>query len=124
MKTKFKVLSTAIAGLVCAGAMLGNANAQAKPPAYLVVEFEVIDPIGWKEYADAARALGSLGRFIVRGAKGVPLAGEPPRSITIVMFPSMEAAVAFDSSAAYTALKANRDKSSKWRSYVVEGLPN
>ena len=124
MKTKFKVLSTAIAGLVCAGAMLGNANAQAKPPAYLVVEFEVIDPIGWKEYADAARALGSLGRFIVRGAKGVPLAGEPPRSITIVMFPSMEAAVAFDSSAAYTALKANRDKSSKWRSYVAEGLPN
>lgn len=40
------------------------------------------------------------------------------------MFPSMEAAEAFDSSAAYTALKANRDKSAKWRSYVVEGLPN
>ena len=124
MKTKFKVLSAAFAGLVCAAAIIGNAHAQAKPPAYLVVEFEVIDPVGWKEYADAARALGSLGRFIVRGAKGVPLAGEPPRSITIVMFPSMEAAVAFDSSAAYTALKANRDKSSKWRSYVAEGLPN
>ena len=124
MKTKFKVLSAAFAGLVCAAAMTGNAHAQAKPPAYLVVEFEVIDPVGWKEYADAARALGSLGRFIVRGAKGVPLAGEPPRSITIVMFPSMKAAEAFDSSAAYTALKANRDKSAKWRSYVVEGLPN
>ena len=124
MKTKFKVLGAAIAGLVCAAAIIGNAHAQAKPPAYLVVEFEVTDPVGWKEYADAARALGSLGRFIVRGAKGVPLAGEPPRSITIVMFPSMEAAVAFDSSAAYTALKANRAKASKWRSYVAEGLPN
>lgn len=79
MKTNFKVLGAAITGLVCAAAIIGNANAQAKPPAYLVVEFEVIDPVGWKEYADAARALGSLGRFIVRGAKGVPLAGEAMR---------------------------------------------
>ena len=119
-----RTLAAAIAGLVCTAAIIGNANAQAKPPAYLVVEFEVIDPIGWKEYTDAARALGGPGRFLVRAAKGVPHAGEPPRSITIVMFPSMEAAEAFDSSAAYTALKANRDKSAKWRSYVVEGLPN
>ncbi len=124
MKTKFKVLSAAFAGLVCTAAIIGNAHAQAKPPAYLVVEYEVIDPVGWKEYTDAARALGGPGRFLVRAAKGVPHAGEPPRSITIVMFPSMEAADAYDSSAAYTALKANRDKSAKWRSYVVEGLPN
>ncbi len=124
MKTKFKVLSAAFAGLVCTAAIIGNAHAQAKPPAYLVVEYEVIDPVGWKEYTDAARALGGPGRFLVRAAKGVPHAGEPPRSITIVMFPSMEAADAYDSSAAYTALKANRDKSAKWRSFVVEGLPN
>ena len=124
MKTKFKVLSAAFAGLVCTAAIIGNAHAQAKPPAYLVVEYEVIDPVGWKEYTDAARALGGLGRFLVRAAKGVPHAGEPPKNITIVMFPSMEAAEAFDSSAAYTALKANRDKSSKWRPYVAEGLPN
>lgn len=36
----------------------------------------------------------------------------------------IEAAEAFDSSPGYTALKANRDKAAKWRSYVVEGLPN
>ena len=119
-----RTLAAAIAGLVCTAAIIGNAHAQAKPPAYLVVEYEVTDPVGWKEYTDAARALGGPGRFLVRAAKGVPHAGEPPRSITIVMFPSMEAAEAFDSSAAYTALKANRDKSAKWRSYVVEGLPN
>ena len=124
MKTYCKVSGATVTALVCAAAMLGNANAQAKPPAYLVVEFEVIDPVGWKEYADAARALVGPGRFIVRAAKGVPHAGEPPKSITILMYPSMEAAEAFNSSAAYTALKANRDKSAKWRSYVVEGLPN
>jgi len=35
----------------------------------------------------------------------------------------MLAALAFDSSPEYTALKAIRDKSTKWRSFVVEGLP-
>ena len=124
MKTKFKVLSTAIASLVCAGAMIGNAYAQAKPPAYVVVEFEVTDPVGWKQYTDGARALMNSGRFLVRATKGIPQSGEPPRNITIVMFPSLEEAEAFNSSTAYTALKPIRDKSSKWRSYVVEGLPN
>jgi len=35
----------------------------------------------------------------------------------------LEDALAFDSSPAYTALQAIRDKSTKWRSFVVEGLP-
>lgn len=34
------------------------------------------------------------------------------------------AAAAFDSSPDYTALKPIRDRSTKWRSFVVEGLPN
>ena len=124
MRTHYRHAVTLIGGVVIAAAMIGNAQAQTKPPAYLVVEFEVVDPVGWKAYTDAARALGGPGRFLVRAAKGVPHAGEPPKSITIISFPSMEAAEAFDSSPGYTALKANRDKSAKWRSYVVEGLPN
>ena len=124
MRTHYRHAVALIGGVVIAAAMIGNVHAQAKPPAYLVVEFEVVDPVGWKEYTDAARTLGGPGRFLVRAAKGVPRAGEPPKNITIIVFPSMEAAEAADSRPAYTALKANRDKSTKWRSYVVEGLPN
>jgi uncharacterized protein (DUF1330 family) len=43
---------------------------------------------------------------------------------TPLQYPSLEDALAFDSSPEYTALKAVRDKSTKWRSFVVEGLPD
>jgi uncharacterized protein (DUF1330 family) len=118
-----------VAGLVVAAAtFVGFASfpvgAQTKPPGYLVVEFQVTDPLGWKAYADAARALPTSGKPIVRATKGVALSGEEPRTISIFKFPSVEEALAFDSSPGYVALKAARDKSSNWRSYVVEGLPD
>lgn len=100
------------------------ACAQAKPPGYLVVEFEVTDPVGWKAYVDAARSLPTSGKPIVRATKGVALTGAEPQTISIFKFPSVEEALAFDSSPGYVALKAARDKSSNWRSYVVEGLPD
>jgi uncharacterized protein (DUF1330 family) len=68
--------------------------------------------------------LPTSGKPIVRATKGVALSGEEPRTISIFKFPSVEEALAFDSSPGYVALKAARDKSSNWRSYVVEGLPD
>jgi uncharacterized protein (DUF1330 family) len=112
----------AVAGVVI-GALGSEAiRAQPKPPGFLVVEYEVTDPVGWKTYVDGARANPSGGTFLVRATKGTSLAGEPPKTITIVQFPTVDDAVAFDSSPQYAALKPIRDKSSKWRSYVVEGL--
>jgi uncharacterized protein (DUF1330 family) len=101
-----------------------SVRAQSKPPGYLVVEFQVTDPVGWKAYVEAARALPTSGKPIVRATKGVALSGEEPKTISIFKFPSVEEALAFDSSPGYVALKAARDKSSNWRSYVVEGLPD
>jgi uncharacterized protein (DUF1330 family) len=99
-------------------------GAQPKPPGYLVAEFQVTDPVGWKAYTDAVRALPSSGKPIVRATKGVRLSGEEPRTISIFKFPSVDEALAFDSSPGYVALKTARDKSSNWRSYIVEGLPD
>ena len=126
MKSPLKALATAFAVSVVmfAGLAANPARAQTKPPAYLIVEFQVTDPVGWKTYVDAARALPTLGVSIVRATKGIPLSGEAPRTISIFKFSSVEEAQAFDSSPAYVALKAGRDKSSIWRSYIVEGLPN
>ena len=126
MKSPLKALATALAVSVVmfAGLAANPARAQTKPPAYLIVEFQVTDPAGWKTYVDAARALPTLGVSIVRATKGIALSGESPRTISIFKFSSVEEAQAFDSSPAYVALKAGRDKSSIWRSYIVEGLPN
>ena len=52
----------------------------------------------------------------------VSLSGEPPKWIGILEYPSIEDALAHDSSPAYAALKPVRDKSTNWRAYVVEGL--
>jgi uncharacterized protein (DUF1330 family) len=117
------------ATLVVAVAVIGGfaavpVDAQSKPPGYLVAEFQVTDAVGWKAYTDAVRALPTSGKPIVRATKGVGLSGEQPRTISIFRFPSVEEALAFDSSPGYVALKAARDKSSIWRSYVVEGLPD
>jgi uncharacterized protein (DUF1330 family) len=50
---------------------------------------------------------------------------EPPkRWVGILRYPSLEDALAFDSSPEYEALKPIRDQSTRWRSFVVEGLPN
>ena len=124
MNASLKVLGAALASIAIYAVGTGSTQAQGKPPGYLVVEFQVTDPVGWKTYVDAARALPTTGTFVVRATKGVPLAGEPPQTITLIKFPSVDEALAFDASPAYVALKAGRDKSSNWRSYVVEGLPN
>jgi len=124
VNANLKLLGAALAGVAICAVGVESIRAQSKPPGYLVIEFQVTDPVGWKSYADAARALPTTGTFIVRATKGVPLAGEPPKTITLIKFPSVDEALAFDASPAYVALKAGRDKSSNWRSYVVEGLPN
>jgi len=124
VNASLKLIGPMLAGAVICAVGIESSRAQSKPPGYLVIEFQVTDPAGWKTYADAARALPTSGTFLVRATKGVPLAGDPPKTITLIKFPGVDEALAFDTSPAYVALKAGRDSSSNWRSYVVEGLPN
>ncbi len=122
MNTAVKLSFAVLSGVVIGAFGVEATRAQTKPPAFVVAEFEVTDPVGWKTYTDGARANPSGGAFLVRAAKGTSLAGEQPKTITIVQFANIEEAIAFDASPAYAALKPMRDKSSNWRSYVVEGV--
>ena len=124
MNSTLKMGIALVCGVVIGAFGIDSIRAQAKPPGYIIVEFEVTDPVGWKTYTEGTRAMPSSGgTFLARASKGTGLAGEKPKTITIVQYPSVEDAIAFDSSPAYVALKPIRDKSSNWRSYVVEGLP-
>ena len=93
-------------------------------PAYLVAEFEVTDAAGFQQWATTVapvfKAYG--GQFLVRANKPVAHAGEAPKATTIVMFESMEKAQGYLSSAEYKAHIPDRDKSSKFRSYLVGGV--
>jgi uncharacterized protein (DUF1330 family) len=122
MNTALKITVAWVAGIAVGALGVESLRAQSKPAGFLVAEFEVTDPSGWQSYQEGVRAMpASGGVFLARAAKGVGLAGAPPKTITIVQFPTVDDAIAFDSSPAYRALKPLRDASSNWRSYVVEG---
>lgn len=124
MNATLRVTAALVSGIAIGALGIGSLRAQSKPAGFLVAEFEVTDASGWKEYQEGVRAMPSSGGvFLARAAKGAGLAGAQPKTITIVQFPTVDDAIAFDSSPAYAALKPLRDKSSNWRSYVVEGLP-
>jgi hypothetical protein len=55
------------------------AHAAAKPPAFQIVEYEITDPVGFKEYIKGADAIHSARIFLARHAQGTALAGEPPK---------------------------------------------
>ena len=124
MNVQSKICLALVAGAVVGAAGIEWARAAAKPAGYLVVEYEITDPAGFKTYVQESNALKSSRVFLARHAKGTSLSGEPPKWIGIIQYASVEEALAHDASPEYAALKPLRDKSTKWRSYVVEGMPN
>jgi uncharacterized protein (DUF1330 family) len=99
------------------------AFAQSKPgPVYLVAEFEITDPAGFKKFGEATNPIVKSygGEFLSRLNKVTPAVGDPPKSVTIVSFPRLEKAQEYFASPEYKALVPNRDKSAKFRSYLVQ----
>jgi uncharacterized protein (DUF1330 family) len=127
MKTIFKLGIAVLAGAALGAVTVQGIRAQAKAPVYVVAEIDVTDPATYKTYVDRNGALVQSfgGRFIARGGKTEAIAGPPPRGrVAIYTFDSMEKMQAWRDSAQYKELIAIRDKSSNFRSFAVEGVPN
>jgi len=124
VKSNSKVAIALVAGTAIGIATFQGLHAQAKPPAYLVIEVDVTNPDLYKQYLDKNRPLTAQfgGRFIARGGKVDSFAGEPPKRAIIAIFESIEKAEAFRDSAAYKELIPLRDKASKYRAYITEGV--
>jgi uncharacterized protein (DUF1330 family) len=115
--------------LVSAGlgaAAVQGLHAQAKLPAYAVVEIDVTDQDAFvKEYAPiAGKAItGGGGTYLARGGKNVAIDGEPPKARTVVIaFDSMEKAQATFASTEYREGRKIGDKYAKFRIWAVEGV--
>ena len=118
---KLRLMLALLAGIAI-GSGMDFTSASTKAPGYLVVEYEIMDPEGWREYLAGSRSIRSERRFLARHAEGISLAGESPKWIGIIQYPSVDDALAHDASDEYAALKPIRDRSTNWRAYVVEGL--
>jgi uncharacterized protein (DUF1330 family) len=127
MKSNYKVAIALIAGVAIGGAAIQGLHAQATPKAYVVTEIEVIDQEAQNAYlpkvGEVIKSTG--GTYLARGGKIVALeGGAAPKRVTIIVYDSLEKAQASRNSPAWTALKAERDKALKAKSYAIEGLPN
>jgi uncharacterized protein (DUF1330 family) len=127
MKTKYTVALSMLAGIGLGAVAVQGLHAQAKAPAYLVIEInKVNDAEGFKVItqrprggADVAKELG--GHYIARTDKITALGGTAPERFIAYEFDSVEKAEAFNNSPYMKDVTAIRDKTTQARSFIVEG---
>jgi uncharacterized protein (DUF1330 family) len=97
-----------------------------KKPAYVIAEvIEVTDPPAMQAYAaKVADTLKPYNARIIVSGKAEPKEGEPPKgNIVVIAFDNMADAQKWYSTPPYSPLIAERQKASKARFYIVEGVP-
>lgn len=92
--------------------------------AYVIVDIEVTDPEGYKEYIKVApetvTAFG--GRYLARGGQNETLEGDwHAKRLVILEFESVEKAKQWLNSSRYAPARALRHKYAKTNMVVVEG---
>ena len=125
MRTNLKMLLAALVGVAIGAAGSAVIYAQTKTPlGYLVADVEVTDQAGFQKYASQVSATEGPfgGHYIVRGGKVTPLEGDAPHRVVISEYPSVEKALAWYNSPAYSAIRPLRQAAAKSRLFVVEGV--
>ena len=115
-----------IASAALGAAVVQTLHAQAKPPAYNIVEITIKDQDGYnKEYLPlVTKAITDAGgKFIVRGGKTVSYEGAAPTPrVVVVQFENLDKLQALYNSASYKDAIAVGDKYSTQRIFGVEGI--
>jgi uncharacterized protein (DUF1330 family) len=126
MNTRFKLAIAAVAGAALGVAAMQGLHAQAKPKAYLVTEFEVIDATAQAAYATLVQAViktAGARNFFTAGGKVTAFIGEAPKVVAISEWDNVDQVQAYRNSAAFKNLAPQRDKAQKQiRSYAVEAV--
>jgi len=92
--------------------------------AYVIVDIDVFDPVGYEEYKKTASATITLygGRYLARGGLNETLEGEwHARRLVILEFENLERAKAWFNSPEYAPARAIRQKTARTNMVVVEG---
>ena len=93
--------------------------------AYVIVDIEVTDPEGYKEYVKLAPEAVKLygGKYIARGGPNETLEGDwQAKRLVILEFPSVEQAKNWLNSEEYAPARKLRHQYARTNMVVVEGL--
>jgi uncharacterized protein (DUF1330 family) len=93
--------------------------------AYVIVEIDVQDPVGYEEYKkQAAATVHAHGRkYIVRGGRTEVLEGDwQPKRLVVLEFPSMDAAKGWLNCEEYREPRKMRHRTAKTNMVLVEGV--
>lgn len=126
MKANHKLALALLAGVSIgvAGATAIHARQVKAAPGFVIAEIEVQDPAAMQKYGE--RMPETLAPFnhnyFVRGGRTQSLEGEPPKTILIMAFDSVEKAREWYDSPAYQAIKPIRLSAAKTRIFIAEGV--
>ena len=93
--------------------------------AYVIVDIEVTDPIGYEEYKKLAPATVAQygGKYIARGGKTETLEGDwSPKRLVILEFESVERAKAWLNSPEYREPRKMRQRTTHTNMVIIEGI--
>ena len=94
MRTSSILAMALLAGGAIGGGALQAVRAQATPPAYSIVEVEVLDAEGFQAFAkrNAVGVAAAGGHFIVRRGRVVTSEGTPPKGVFVIAWDSLDKA--------------------------------
>ena len=93
--------------------------------AYIIVEIEITDPVGYEEYKNQAGATVEKhgGKYIVRGGAAETLEGDwHPKRIVVLQFENMARAKEWLNCEEYREPRKLRHRTAKTNMIVVEGI--
>jgi uncharacterized protein (DUF1330 family) len=94
-------------------------------PAYIIVEIEILDPVGYEEYKQLAGATVKKygGKYVVRGGKTEVLEGDwQPKRIVVLEFESAQRAKEWLNCEEYREPRKMRHHTARTNMILVEGL--
>jgi uncharacterized protein (DUF1330 family) len=125
MRAYIPVTLALLAGIGIGAVAVTGLNAQGKGPgAYAIVDIsEISDPATFKTLLPIAGKANDQfgGKFIVRTENIAALDGTPPKRFVVIAFDSMDKAKAWDKSSLQGEVNTIRKKSTKSRTFLVDG---
>ena len=94
-------------------------------PAYIIVEIEITDPVGYEEYKKLAGPTVEQygGKYIVRGGAVETLEGNwNPKRMVVLKFESMQRAKEWLDCEEYREPRKMRHRTAKTKMIIVEGV--